>query len=261
MLAEVLYRIKKLSLLSAVICTVILTSGCEWDNEKIPDPYIIKTGTKEKKDYDNEPEVQAKAMLEDWFGLLSQGEKDKARAMTADRLGVIGADMRLFDAIFPGEADMSYYAPSDTAICGAGYLVTLRTLVTPKDSPDTLMYTDFIISVSSKGDTRIELINEIGTPEALDGMLYRKAYQAYIIASDYYEQAQDKPDGGIHHSYEGSEMTNLIEAKMRPLYREYYEVAIRNGRVMYVSWSDESLTQRYPRAPEPSDELLELGPP
>lgn len=260
MLAEVLYRIKKLPLLTAAVCALVLISGCEWDGQEIPEPNFIKTAAQEDDKYDNLPEDQAKAMLEDWFGMLSRGEKDAARAKTAHRVGMLGADIRLFDTIFPGEADISYYAPSETARCGAGYMVTLKTLVTPNDDPETRLYSDFVISVSSKGDTQIEFITEIGSPEALDGMLYRKAYQAYNIAVDFYENAEDKPIGGIHHSYEGSELTNEIEAKMKPLYREYYEVAIRNGRVMYVSWSDESLTQRYPRAPE-TDELLDPGPP
>ena len=259
MLAEVLYRIKKVSLMTAAVCTAMLCTGCEWDGVEIPEPEFDHVEM-QADDPANEPEALAKTMLEEWFGLLSKGEKDTAKTYTADRVGKFGADIRLFDTIYPGEAEISYYAPAKSDMCGAGYLVTLKTLLIPKDLPETRLYSDFVISVSSKGETRIELITEVGAPEAMDGMLYRKAYQAYNLASDYYEQASEKPWGGIHHSYEGSEMTNMIEDRMKPLYREYYEVAIRNGRVMYVSWSDGSMTQRYPHAPE-TDELLELGPP
>jgi len=52
----------------------------------------------------------------------------------------------------------------------------------------------------------------------------------------------------MHHIGDGSELTETVREKTVPSDTESFSIAVRDKKLMYVSWSNGAYTMRYPKA-------------
>ena len=271
MLAEVLYRIAKRRLcITAALAVLLAMTGCKWDGQTVPEfeptPTAETTaeedtvsGAETEDSPEEEPsaEERAKAVFEGWLDTLAAGDAEAAETVLARRLGAVEADYRLFNTDFPGEADVVYYAPPVIEESGSSTLVTLKATVIPKNEDFGKVSADVIVRLKADGEEQIEFIAEVGSNAMKERRLFRKAQTVYDAAVKEFAEIKPVPYDGIHHMGEGSDLTEFIEDKFKPSRAEYYYIAVRDGKIMYVCWCDDRLAQRYPKAPE-VDGLIEL---
>lgn len=265
MLAEVLYRVISHRILAALLAAAMLMmSGCKWDGQEIPETESTaaevavgdETGsgsaaeeTSAEEDLtDDTVEIVAKELLERWLGLLAEGDERGAETLVSARVGNVDPEFRLLNTYYPGKADIVYYAPSVIRKSGSSDIVTLKITVIPEDDPNNKVNADIMVKVFADDSACIEYVTEIGSSVMKERKLYRKASQAYKKASEVYEKLDKKPTAGMHHMGEGSELTDAVEKKLRPSKDESFSIAVRDGKIMYVSWSRGIMSQRYPKA-------------
>lgn len=244
----------------AALALMPVLAGCKWDAQEITEIEDISARTSHSADcettvgeYADETdaadcEAVAKELLERWLGLLAEGDEAAAEELVSYRIGIVEPEFRLFNTEYPRAAEIAYYAPSAVEKDGIGTMVTLKVMVIPEDDAYDRVNADIMVWVSGNGSAYIEYITEMGSNMMTERKLYRRAARAYDEAVKLYGKLDPKPLEGMHHMGEGSELTGGIESKLRPSETESFSIAVRDGEVMYVSWSDGITTQRYPPA-------------
>ena len=272
MLAEVLYRVTRPRIFTAVLLAVMMLGGCEWDGagqqldaetfseseettiaEDIESADVVF----EAKDGDT-PEDTAKAIFAEWLDRLAKGDSESAEELVAKRAGAVGTEFRLFNVYYPGDADIVYFAPSVITQRGSSTVVRLKATVSPKEDPQNKVNAEIMVRVTAQGKAVIEYISEIGSSATFDRNLDRRASLAYDIAQSVYDKLEKKPGNGMHHMGDGSQMTETVKNRLCPSDTEDFSIAVRDGKVMYVSWSDGIYSQRFPRA-QLTDGQIKLG--
>ena len=271
MLAEVLHRVN-IRKTAAVLMTAALLTGCVWDGQEIPEPEDTKpaadrTVTEDEdkaddsssvpEDEDKSAEREARKLLDRWLGLMADGKGEEADELVSEQISSVDYDYRLFNTEFPGEAEVVRYAPAVVKENDSGRTVTLKVIVTPVDEPEKKVCADIDISIGENGDARIEDVTEIGSTAMVERRTLERAAQAYEVAVETFERMEPKPNDGMHHKGKGTLLTDTLENRFKPSSWEDFSVAVRDGKVMYVSWSSGEISQRYPKAPE-VDGLIEL---
>lgn len=258
MLAEVLHRVKKLFTAAAAAVFALTASGCEWDDAEIPD----EESAADKVTSDDEilteeeillpedpPEItSAKEVFEKWLGYLAEGECDKADEMITERLRSQPSLSRLFNEYFPGKASVGYFAPATLSENDGEITVVLRAAVSSEILPECKVNAEVSVRIQADGNAAIDQLREIGSSSSDVRMLYRKAYIAYQAAAEIFDDIDPVPYGGMHHIGDGSELTETVREKTVPSDTESFSIAVRDKKLMYVSWSNGAYTMRYPKA-------------
>lgn len=254
MLAEVLHRVK---ILCAAAVFALTSSGCEWDgasefDEVTAEDVVVSSDedltAAESIVLEQSPEEKAaKALLADWLELLADGDTEAAEEMTAGKLKATGSELRLFNETFPREADIAYYAPAAVSEKKSITTVTLRVTVTPADDHDNRVNAEVTVKIAADGSGKIVYLREIGSNAMDERALYHKAFMAYEAASEVFDSIKPVPFEGMHHMGDGSELTEAVREKMCPSSSESFSIAVRDKKLMYVSWSDGIYSQRYPK--------------
>lgn len=265
MLAEVLYRRLTLLTLTAAAVTMV---GCAWDGQgdglgeftsarvTAEESAVTDGEDSSEDDTPSEEEIAedtAMALVEKWLGLLAEGDAKSADELVSPRIRAVDEDLRLFNTDFPKAADITRYAPSVVRKDAYGYTVTLKVIVTPHDDPESKVNADILVSIDSDGGAAVEYVTEIGSTAMRSRRVMRRAKQAYECAVNSLANMEKKTWSGMHHMGEGSRVTDDIEERLHPAKSEDFSVAVRDGEVMYVSWTDGGITERYPKAEEYED--------
>ena len=265
MLAEVLYRVKKLFTAAAAAVFALSASGCEWDDAEIPD--TISSADADKVTTDDEiltdeeifteegsqtPEKDdviaiAKAVFEKWLEVLAEGKCDVADEMMTEDLKGVAPRSRLFNEYYPGKAQTEYYAPAAVSEDDGVTTVTLRVTVVPEDLPFGKVNAEVTVTITADDIGKIDKVREIGADAADEKTLYRNAYIAYEAAAEVFDELDPVPSEGMHHMGEGSDLTAAVRKKMRPTGAESFSIAVRDKKLMYVCWSSGSYSQIYPK--------------
>ena len=246
----------------AAALAVIMLGGCEWDGagtfenetfsengETTAEQEISADGSVFPTEAEDNPEDTAKAVFAEWLERLANNDSEGAEELVSKRAGAVGAEFRLFNVDYPGEAEIVYFAPSVIKESGSGTAVTLKVTVSPKDEPDNKVSAEVTVRVTAQGKATIEYIAEVGNNATFERRLFRKASLAYEVAQGVYDKLEKKPGNGMHHNGDGTEMTETVRKRLCPSETEDFSIAVRDGKVMYVSWSDGIYSKRYPKAP------------
>ena len=256
---------------------MFMLSGCRWDGQAIPEIEESNEGRKNTirktasygvtaivtDSEDKTSEDIAKEVFCGWLELLAEGDIESADAYTSKEINETIPELRLFNTDYPGRADTEWYAPSDTERLGSeatGYFdkVTLRTAVTPEDDDTDFTMAEVVINVCDNGNVSIESITETETSVSEQRTIYGRAMLAYFAAKLELRRLDYTPESCMHHMEEGSDFTEAVRRRTNPREGESFSIAVREGKIMYVSWGEGSRSQRYPKAPA-SEELIYIG--
>lgn len=259
MLAEVLYRVKKLFTAAAAAVFALSASGCEWDDAEIPD--TVSSADTDKLTTDDEilteeesetPEKDdmitiAKAVFEKWLDVLADGGSDAADEMISENLRIVSPRSRLFNEYYPGKAETEYYAPAAVSADDGVTSVTLRVKVSPENLPFGKVNAEVTVKITEDDIGKVDRVREIGADASDEKTLYRNAYIAYEAAAEVFDKIDPVPSEGMHHMGEGSDLTAAVRNKTRPVGAENFSIAVRDRKLMYVCWSSGAYSQIYPK--------------
>ena len=255
MLAEVLYRVKKLFTAAAAAVFALTSAGCEWDDAEIPDADSVadkvttedETLTEEETiEPETEDEVKlAKAVFEKWLGLIAEGESETANEMLTDDLKAVAPRARLFNEDFPGKS-AEYFAPAVVTISYGKTTVTLKATVSSEVLPECSVRAEISVVITDDGSVKIDQIRELGDASD-ERKLFRRAYIAYKAAEEVFDEIDPVPFNGMHHMGSGSKLAEAVRKETCPVGDESFSIAVRDKRIMYVCWSNGSNSQIYPK--------------
>ncbi|SFB70195.1 hypothetical protein [Ruminococcus albus] len=263
MLAEVLYRVKKLFTAAAAAVFALSASGCEWDDAEIPETGSaadkLTTDDEIVTEEESLTEVGsqttekdgaitiAKAVFEKWLEVLAEGDNDTADEMMTEDLKGVAPRSRLFNEYFPGKARTEYFAPAGVSEDDGVTTVTLRVTVYPEDLPFGKVSAEVSVLITADDSGKIDEVREIGTDASDEKTLYRNAYIAYNAAAEVFDEIDPVTAAGMHHMGEGSDLTAAVWKEMRPEGAESFSIAVRDNKLMYVCWGCGAYSQRYPK--------------
>lgn len=277
MLAEILYRVRPLEL-TAVTAACIFLCGCMHSGARAKYTRMIEDNAaestsageaygndagdpKEQEDSSQSPlrensgltdaelVITARDTIESFVTLTAKKDKHAGDFLGGD-LSETEEDERLFNKDYPGEAKLTF--DDFSAIVrrnGDEAEVAIRFSVEPENENMLAMEVRAKVGIKN-GEGRITSLEEIETAETMQRRAEDKAERLYRTAVEAYRLVTVDVEERMHHKGEGGQFMNLIDSSMYTFSDVEkdagWSVAVYEGRVMYVSWSDSDGIARYP---------------